>query len=108
MSIPLWLPMAIPSMEPYTWSHLEGQHLDTRPVLFKPGAVSVVMHLRRADLERSDTRATPDSYYYRLAKEGMAMAGDSLEWSDGSWLTSGTFMINEWLIILMIINGYQW
>lgn len=55
--------------------HLEGQHLDTRPVLFKPGFVSVVMHLRRADLERSDTRATPDSYYYRLAKEGVAMAG---------------------------------
>ena len=27
------------------------------------------MHLRRADLERSDTRATPDDYYYGLAEE---------------------------------------
>ena len=27
------------------------------------------MHLRRADLERSDTRATPDAYYYGLAEE---------------------------------------
>ncbi|CAE7537258.1 unnamed protein product, partial [Symbiodinium pilosum] len=31
--------------------------------------VSVVMHLRRADLERGDTRATPDDYYYGLAEE---------------------------------------
>ncbi|CAK9080374.1 Putative asparagine synthetase [glutamine-hydrolyzing] [Durusdinium trenchii] len=45
------------------------QHLDTRPLLFAAGKVSVVIHLRRSDLERSDTRATPDAYYYRLAKE---------------------------------------
>eukprot|EP00435_Cladocopium_sp_Y103_P059214 s159_g21.t1 len=45
------------------------KHLDLRPLLFAPGKVSVVIHLRRADLERDDTRATADSYYYRLAKE---------------------------------------
>eukprot|EP00913_Durusdinium_trenchii_P026295 g24673.t1 len=45
------------------------KHLDTRPLLFAAGKVSVVIHLRRSDLERGDTRATPDEYYYRLAKE---------------------------------------
>ena len=48
-----------------------GRHLDQRPLLFAPGKVSVVLHLRRADLERDDTRATADGYYYRLAKEQM-------------------------------------
>ena len=38
-------------------------------MLFAAGKVSVVIHLRRSDLERGDTRATPDEYYYRLAKE---------------------------------------
>ncbi|CAJ1397727.1 unnamed protein product [Effrenium voratum] len=45
------------------------KHLDARPLVFAPGKTSVVIHLRRADLERDDTRATKDSYYYRLAKE---------------------------------------
>ena len=45
------------------------KHLDARPLLFADGKVSVVIHLRRSDLERTDTRATPDEYYYRLAKE---------------------------------------
>ena len=45
------------------------KQLDLQPVVFASGKVSVVMHLRRADLERSDTRATPDGYYYGLADE---------------------------------------
>lgn len=40
--------------------------------------MSVVIHLRRADLERDDTRATADSYYYRLAKETMEQHGLNL------------------------------
>ena len=52
-----------------------GRHLDRRPLLFAPGKVSVVIHLRRADLERDDTRATADSYYYRLAKEMVEQHG---------------------------------
>ena len=45
------------------------KQLDLQPVVFAGGKVSVVMHLRRADLERGDTRATPDDYYYGLAEE---------------------------------------
>ena len=45
------------------------KHLDMQPLLFAPGKLSVVMHLRRSDLQRDDSRATPDSYYYKLAKE---------------------------------------
>ena len=45
------------------------KHLDLQPLVFASGKISVVMHLRRADLERSDTRATPDDYYYGLAEE---------------------------------------
>ena len=45
------------------------RHLDALPLVFAPGKVSVVIHLRRSDLQRDDTRATADSYYYRLAEE---------------------------------------
>ena len=45
------------------------RHLDALPLAFAPGKVSVVLHLRRSDLQRDDTRATADSYYYRLAEE---------------------------------------
>ncbi|CAE8707397.1 unnamed protein product, partial [Polarella glacialis] len=45
------------------------QGLDSYPLNFSAGNTSVVMHLRRADLEKGDARATPDSYYYRLARQ---------------------------------------
>jgi hypothetical protein len=75
-NLPSWCPPGHPRHR--------GRHLDRRPLLFAPGKVSVVIHLRRADLERDDTRATADSYYYRLAKETVEPMGYLGEiWGDG-------------------------
>ena len=65
-----------------TWLRDEfRKHLDMQPLLFAPGKLSVVMHLRRSDLQRDDSRATPDSYYYKLAKEAwMANMQSRLLW----------------------------
>ena len=45
------------------------RHLELWPLVFKPKMLSVVLHLRRSDLERHDTRVTPDEYYYRVVRD---------------------------------------
>ena len=45
------------------------KRLELWPLVFAPKTLSVVLHLRRSDLERHDTRVTPDEYYYRVVRD---------------------------------------
>merc|ERR1712129_312647 len=41
--------------------------LEERPApMYKPGKAIVAIHIRRGDIKREDSRATPNEYYYEL------------------------------------------